>query len=593
MKELYHNGVLVTPRYEGKGVIVKVSGKTIRLTPEQEEMIIAWAKKIGTPYAEDRVFAQNFHNDLSKKLGTEIKPGDVDYSEVFSVVEKERNQKAKLSRDEKRQLAAERKARKEANKERYGFAWVDGIKTELANYAVEPNSIFMGRGKHPLRGRWKEGPQEEDIELNLSPHAPRPPGNWKAIVWQPNDLWVARWQDKLAGKMKYVWFSDSSILKQRKDIEKFDKAMELRRNLVKVQRHILENLETQDLKRRRIATVCFLINRLKIRVGDEKDPDEADTVGASTLRPEHVHFSDDCTVTFNFLGKDSIPHAFRVKVPNPVIENLKEFAATAKSTLFDGVGSKHVSEFLDEVMTGLSAKVFRTCYASEATEKKLEKGNVKRENPDYVKHYAATLANLEAAKICNHRRTIPKNWGSSLEKKRDRLKILKNREKEMQLKLREKVEERKKRYEEKLKKQEEVIAATIGKLEAYQQQFAEKKKKGQALGTLGRRILHQRQALTRQRQRLKLFKNNHTEQIERLEQRQENRKRLDRDAINKLKLKLRIQTETRDYNLATSLKSYIDPRIYHRWGKQIDYDWRRYYPKTLHKKFMWVETAAI
>ncbi len=593
MKQLHHNGVLVTPQHEGRGLIVKVKAKTVRLTPEQEEMVVAWVKKIGTPYVEDRVFAKNFHDDLSKKLGVKVKPEEVDYSEVFSIVKKERNHKANLSKEEKKQLAAERKALRQKNKELYGYAWVDGVQTELANYAVEPNSIFMGRGKHPLRGRWKEGPKEENIELNLSPDAPRPPGKWKAIVWRPNDMWIARWQDKLTGKMKYVWFSDSSILKQMKDIEKFDKAVEFRRNLVQVQSHILVSLNAEDLRRRKIATVCFLINRLKIRVGDEKDPDEADTVGASTLRPEHIRFEGENAVTFNFLGKDSIPHVFKVKLPNTVIENLKEFAAIAKSTLFDGVGSKHVSEFLDEVMTGLSAKVFRTYYASEATEKKLKKAGVNLEDPDYVKKYAATLANLEAAKVCNHRRTIPKSWKSSLEKKREHLKILKGREKEMQYKLSRKVEEQKKRYEDKLKKQEEMVAATLGKLEAYRQQLTERNQNEKSLRALKRRIVLTRKALGQKRQRLRTLKIKHTEQLRKLEQKQENRRRLDRDAIRKVKLKLRIQTETRDYNLTTSLKSYIDPRIYNRWGKQVAYDWKKYYPKTLQKKFMWVEKAAM
>ncbi|MFQ5759131.1 MAG: DNA topoisomerase I, partial [Candidatus Bathyarchaeia archaeon] len=373
MEQLHLNGVLVPPRYKGKGLTIKVKQKKIRLTSEQEEMAVAWAKKVGTPYVEDPVFAKNFHRDFSKKLGINVKPGDVDYSEVLSFVEKERDWKANLSKEERKQLAAQRKAKREANKERYGYAWVDGVQMEVGNYAVEPSSIFMGRGKHPLRGRWKEGSREEDVELNLSPDALRPPGNWKVIVWQPDAMWIARWRDKLTGKTKYVGFSDSSILKQRKDIEKFDKARELRRNLARVQKHIWENLDAYDLRRRKTATVCFLIDKLKIRVGDEKDPDEADTVGASTLRPEHIRFNGDGTVTFNFLGKDSVPHVFRVELPDNVIRNLKEFAANAKSTLFDGVGSKHVSEFLDEVMAGLSAKAFRTCYASEAVETKLEK----------------------------------------------------------------------------------------------------------------------------------------------------------------------------------------------------------------------------
>ncbi len=34
--------------------------------------------------------------------------------------------------------------------------------------------------------------------------------------------------------------------------------------------------------------MAWLIFAVNMRVGDEKDPDEADTVGAITLRAEHV-----------------------------------------------------------------------------------------------------------------------------------------------------------------------------------------------------------------------------------------------------------------------------------------------------------------
>jgi DNA topoisomerase-1 len=588
MEHLQHNGVLVPPRYEGKGLAIKLKEKRIELTPEQEEMALAWAKKMGTPYVEDRVFAKNFHRDFSKKLGIKVKPGDIDYSEILSFVEKERGRKAIISREERTRLASQKKARKDL----YGFVWVHGVQMEVTNFAVEPNSIFMGRGKHPLRGRWKEGPREEDIELNLSPDAPKPPGNWKAVFWQPETLWIARWQDKLTGKTKYVWLSDSSILKQRKDIEKFDKARELRKNLTRVRRHIWKNLEADDLRRRKTATVCFLIDKLKVRVGDEKEPDEADTVGASTLRPEHVRYNGDNSVTFNFLGKDSVPHVFRVELPDEVSRNLKEFASNARFTLFDGVSSKHVSEFLDEVMTGLSAKVFRTAYASEAVEMKLEKTPVKREDSEYRKNYIASMGNLEAAKICNHRRTIAKTWKSSLEKRETRLKALKYRAKEAQDKLRQKAKEQEEGHRERLWKQEERLKAMERKLEAYQRRLVDKKQLGKASRALKRRVRLKRKTLARQKQSLKELKNKYAELMKKLRQTLKSRRQRDKASTDKLKLEIVIQKETRDYNLVTSLKSYIDPRIYYEWGRQVDYDWKRYYPKALQKKFNWVETCG-
>jgi DNA topoisomerase-1 len=62
-----------------------------------------------------------------------------------------------------------------------------------------------------------------------------------------------------------------------------------------------------------------------------------------------------------------------------------------------------------------------------------------------------------------------------------------------------------------------------------------------------------------------------------------------RRSIEKLEMKINEIQETREYNLRTSLKSYIDPRLYYAWGKKVEYDWKQYYPKTLQRKFSWIE----
>jgi DNA topoisomerase-1 len=590
MEQLHHNGVLVPPRYEGQGLTVKVRGETVRLNDEQEERAMAWAKKIGTPYVEDPVFADNFHADLSEMLGLKVLPGDVDYSQIHGLVLKEREWRANLSREEKTALAAERKAAREENKERYGWATVDGVRMEIGNYTVEPSSIFMGRGKHPMRGRWKEGPRHEDVELNLSPDAPIPEGPWKAIVWEPETIWIARWRDKLSGKMKYVWPSDSSHLKQAKDIEKFDKALELREVLPEIQRHVEENLTAEDVRRRKTATVTFLIDHCKFRVGDEKDEDEeAETIGASTLKPEHLKFNGDGTVTFDFLGKDSVRHLLCVQVPEQVVQNLKEFSAEPDDALFNGVDSKRVSDFLDEVKTGLSAKVFRTHYATTAVEGKLSTIEVDPEAPDYLKKHVATLANLEAAKVCNHRRTIPKTWEQSLQKKRDRLKDRQAKAKQNEAKQRQRIKDAEAKYEERLASYGRKLEEHQAKLEEYQGQLKEREVQGKSTKSLKKRIASKRKAIKAQRDRIKKLKATHKKRIEKMKRQLETRRQRDKQAIEKQRLQIEAQQETRDYNINTSLKSYIDPRIYYDWGKRVDYDWKKYYAKTLQRKFSWVE----
>ncbi|MCK5562839.1 DNA topoisomerase I, partial [Candidatus Bathyarchaeota archaeon] len=421
-----------------------------------------------------------------------------DFSEIKKHVDKEREIKLNLSREEKKKLAQMRKTIREGNKEKYGYAFVDSLKVEVSNYAVEPTSIFMGRGKHPLRGRWKRGAKEKDVVLNLPPDAPIPAGNWKEIVWQPNSMWIARWKDKLTNKQKYVWLSDSSHLKQMNDVKKFDKANELKERINGLRAYIMTNLSSENVSRRKVATISYLIDALKLRVGDEKEKDETDTVGATTLRSKHVVIGANGKTTFDFLGKDSVRWRKEITLPEIVVNNLAEFMGNAKSAIFEGVRSKHVNLFLSEVMPGLTAKVFRTYHASEVVKKFLKDAKTSMSDPNFMKKHTAKMASLQAAIVCNHKRKQPKNWRKSLEKKKERLRKLRAKKTEKSM-----------------------------------------------------------------------------------------------ETAKIVQLKIKEMKATRDYNLRTSLKSYIDPRIYYDWGQKVEFDWKLHYPKALQHKFSWVERDLI
>jgi len=93
--------------------------------------------------------------------------------------------------------------------------------------------------------------------------------------------------------------------------------------------------------------------------------------------------------------------------------------------------------------------------------------------------------------------------------------------------------------------------------------------------------------------RKKLLEASYKKKSERAKRRIETAKdRLQRakDALNKVKAQTVIATKTRTWNLGTSLKSYIDPRVYYQWGQQVEYDvLERFYPKKLRQKFAWVK----
>jgi DNA topoisomerase-1 len=59
--------------------------------------------------------------------------------------------------------------------------------------------------------------------------------------------------------------------------------------------------------------------------------------------------------------------------------------------------------------------------------------------------------------------------------------------------------------------------------------------------------------------------------------------------LEKLQLQLKLQEETKDYNLGTSLRNYVDPRVFKAWADYLDLDWTKIYTATLQRKFKWIE----
>jgi DNA topoisomerase-1 len=574
LKHLIHNGVVVPEPPPSVGMTLTIHGEPATLTPRQEEMALAWAKKQGTPYVADPVFVQNFMTDFSRALGLDevLSPDEVDFGPAIRMVEAERRAREWLTREERKALAAERKAQREALREQYGHAIVDGERVELANYVVEPSGIFMGRGRHPLRGQWKEGARQCDITLNLSPDAPRPPGDWEEIVWQPESLWVARWKDKLSGKLKYVWLSDTAPIKQAREAQKFDQAHELHANLDAVRAQIASDLEHPDAKQRMVATACYLIDALCLRVGDEKDPDEADTVGATTLRPEHVTLHADGVAEFRFLGKDSVLWHKKLELPEVVLGNLEELILDARPSnsstngdnghptrdmpqIFPDISSRDVNAYLSGILPGLTAKVFRTHHATVAVRESLETSGIEADDPEYVKWEAANLANLEAAVLCNHTKQPPASWPRSRQRYRER---------------RQKAEERVKNYRERVTADRQTL--TTLRQEA-------KEKGGAAAPDQQRKISAQyKKRIATAQRRLERSRG----MLERAQ-----------TGLGKVRAQASIATKKRTWNLGTSLKSYIDPRVYYEWGQEVDYDvLEKYYPSALMRKFAWVRDES-
>ena len=362
-KTLQHNGILFPPAYEAQGIKIKIKGETVNLNLAQEEMVYQWAKKKDTPYAQDKVFQKNFTADFAKTLDSKFKKisyDDIDFSNAYKIVDKEKDIKEMMSKEEKKSIAVKRKELREKLKTKYGIAIMDGKEVEVGNYMAEPPGIFIGRGEHPIRGKWKPSVTAKDVTLNLGKEAKVPEGKWGKIIHDKDSMWLASWMDFLTQKRKYVWLADSAGLKQDRDKEKYEKAVKLAKEIDKIKDRIVKDMKNE--KKRKIATACYLIYRTAMRVGDEKDPDEADTVGATTLRKEHIKITPN-TIEFDFLGKDSVRWQETVKAEGhdkQFHENLKKLIEKKKpkDDIFDGITSRHVNAYYSEIVKGLTAKVF-------------------------------------------------------------------------------------------------------------------------------------------------------------------------------------------------------------------------------------------
>jgi len=547
-KTLQHNGILFPPDFESKGIKIKIRGENVPLNLLQEEMVYQWSKKKDAPkpgvtekYIEDPTFQKNFVSDFSKAFNGKFKSlqyADIDFSMPYKLVDKEKEEKELLTKEDKKALAIKRKEIREEMKVKYGKAIIDGKEVEVGNYMAEPPGIFMGRGDHPMRGRYKPRATAKDVTLNLGKEAKIPEGKWGKIVHDRDSMWIANWMDILTQKRKYVWLADTAGIKQERDQAKYDKARNLSKEIESVKTQIVKDMQNKEQKTKRIATACYLIYRTAMRVGDEKDPDEADTVGATTLRKVHVKLTEN-EIQFDFLGKDSV--RWKETIPaeghdKQFYDNLKESISNKKDSeeIFDGITSRHVNAYYSTIVKGLSAKVFRTYLASSVVSKYLrDHDNIKSES-DMKKMFHGKLANLNAAIMCNHKRTIPKNFELSLQKKKDTLK-------------------------------------NVGKTKPWEKSEV---------------LLKKAQSKTVKTEKQKKEKN---ERIKKIKTVIRKRKGKHVERIEKLELQINLTEKTRDYNLGTSLRNYIDPRIFKTWTDEVGAEWEKLYTSALQKKFLWVK----
>ncbi|KAM5157118.1 DNA topoisomerase I, mitochondrial [Mantella aurantiaca] len=537
-KFLEHRGPYFAPPYEPlpEDVRFLYDGEAMKLSLAAEEVATFYGKMLDHDYTTKEAFQNNFFGDWRTQMTKEEKKiikhlEKCDFTEIHKYFF-DRNEERKALPKEKKQ-----KLKEEASKlqEEYGYCILDGHREKIGNFKIEPPGLFRGRGDHPKMGMLKLRIRPEDVIINCSKDAKipeAPPGHkWKEVRFDNTVTWLASWTENIQNAIKYIMLNPSSKLKGEKDWQKYEMARRLKDVVEHIRSEYRADWKSREMRKRQRAVALYFIDKLALRAGNEKEEGEtADTVGCCSLRVEHIQLFSELdgqkyVVEFDFLGKDSIRYYNKVPVEKEVFKNLKRFKENKdpEDDLFDRLNTSTLNKHLQDLMDGLTAKVFRTYNASITLQNQL-KALTNAEDNVAAKILSYNRANRAVALLCNHQRALPKTFEKSMQNLQAKIDAKEAQLKEAKKELKRAKADHKKLKNDKTKKE------------------LEKKKK----------------------------------QVERLE-----------EQLQKLKLMATDKEENKQIALGTSKLNYLDPRITAAWCKKFGVPIEKIYNKTQRDKFAW------
>ncbi|KAI7866611.1 hypothetical protein BDF14DRAFT_1984735 [Spinellus fusiger] len=609
---LEHSGVLFPPVYIPHNVKMRYDGRPISLAPEAEEVASFFAALLETDHAKNPTFQKNFFRDWQEVLRQDPQNPKIekfkkcDFRPIWEKFEKDKEKKKQYTKDEKLRAKQE----KVALEQPFLYAFVDGRKEKVGNFRIEPPGLFRGRGDHPKTGTLKKRVQPEQVTVNLGHTAkvPAPPAGhkWASIVHDQTATWLATWKENVNGSFKYVFLAASSAWKGQSDMQKFEKARELKKYVSKIRSNYTAEMKHRLSEIRQRATAMYLIDRLALRAGNEKGDDEADTVGCCSLRYEHIDLEAPNILHFDFLGKDSIRYQNKVEVDIQVFKNIKIFKKQvgAGHMIFDRLTTAGLNKYLNSCMKGLSAKVFRTYNASHTFQQQLDKLTI--ENDSVAdKLLSFNRANREVAVLCNHQRTASKLHGQQMEKFQDKasgIRALKYERMKMRKQMLALDTSTKKKSADMMAddpdlSEEWIIAYEAILVEKEKEKIKQKYEKllekpkiegepysGPSLKEMLLAADEMKIRLERERH-AKTIPTKSSWTVEKL-----------RNAINKVEERINVlsvqatdKEENKEISLGTSKMNYIDPRISVGWCKRSKVPLEKVFSKTLIEKFRWAQ----
>ncbi|MCI4387125.1 hypothetical protein PGIGA_G00070420 [Pangasianodon gigas] len=492
---LEHKGPVFAPPYERlpENVRFYYDGKPMKLSEAAEEVATFFAKMLDHEYTTKDIFRKNFFKDWRKEMTSEEKSKITDlnkcnFTEMSEYFKAQSEARKQMTKEEKQKIKEEN----ERLVEEYGYCLMDNHKERIGNFRIEPPGLFRGRGDHPKMGMLKRRIRPEDIIINCSKDSkqPKPPpgSKWKEVRHDNKVTWLASWTENIQGSIKYIMLNPSSRIK------------------------------------------------LALRAGNEKEEGEsADTVGCCSLRVEHINLhpemdGQEYVVELDFLGKDSIRYYNKIPVEKRVFKNLQLFLENKQpeDDVFDRLNTSILNKHLQELMDGLTAKVFRTYNASITLQQQLNQLTCPEDNvPAKILSY--NRANRAVAILCNHQRAPPKTFEKSMQNLQTKIDAKKEQLSAAKKELKSAKADAKAMHDEKSKK------------------AVETKKKA----------------------------------VQRLS-----------EQLMKLEVQATDREENKQIALGTSKLNYLDPRISVAWCKKWGVPIEKIYNKTQREKFAWAIDMA-
>lgn len=413
IKSLVHNGVLFQEPFISKG-FSEING--IKISLLAEEMLWKYSPYAFNKYSKNELFIKNVWIDLKQQLPSELQKLNFpkDFMKVLTKMQLTANdlkfEKSVHNKEHKKEIEKEKSERKE----KYGYCYKNGEKTEISNPCVEGSRWFISRGE--LCGRWISSVKPEDVEINASEDIPCIINghNWKKVELRQTD-YIATYKINIGFGMafvdKFVWLSANSKDKQDDNEHKFEKAKKLCLKIDEIEQTVLNDISSENKLKRENALITYVVLTYGIRIGNEHGEDnirDKNVRGASTLCVENISLIEPNSIHLEFTGKDSVPYSETLKVNKKVYSEFKKQIKGKKPTdkLYDYATSQSVNNYLKSIYDGeISIKLFRTAKSCLTLVKEMQNRKWKNLTDKEFKNNLMECC-LQTSLLLNHHKTV-------------------------------------------------------------------------------------------------------------------------------------------------------------------------------------------